>query len=335
MKKQLINEVARMKRLAGLITESQYEALTREGQLSEGIKTIDANSRDFKAEGDEDLKPTDLKPGVMISVIKYFGDKAEFEDNAGKFDRIEGNYIYWKTKSGKEKSWSHIEDLALVKNLEMTESQTNEIFGLGAKGSRKVNDIVKIKDSNADWRIEKFLGKTEFGEKYRVQRPGTDKVQDIYANQIVSESNLSEYQDLGQGDDRNYETKDHIYNTFKEWLEGLIERHGNEKKGSLGVAAQIKTLTKGNMDATPEDFIAQMMRWGSGTPKYINFYSEDGKIIGKGTYPYGEWDMTKGERGMGVVYPPTDETPSSLIYPKSDNETDKRSGYGDSFDRST
>jgi hypothetical protein len=134
-----------------------------------------------------------------------------------------------------------------------------------------------------------------------------------------------DYEDLGQGDDRNYDTKDHIYGTFKEWLQGLIERHGNEKKGSLGVADQIKKLTKDNMDATPEDFIAQMMRWGSGTPKYINFYSEDGKIIGKGTYPYGEWDMTKGERGVGVVHPPTDETPSSLIYP--DDEVGKSLGF--------
>jgi hypothetical protein len=143
--KKLINEqFKRMQLLAGLITESQ---------LNEGIKTIDANSRDFKVEGNEDLKPTDLKPGVMISTIKYFSDKAEFEDNAGKFDRIEGNYIYWKTKSGKEKSWSHIEDLALVKNLEMTQSeQTNELFGFGkSKGNPnnlKAGDEVTYTASN-------------------------------------------------------------------------------------------------------------------------------------------------------------------------------------------
>lgn len=136
----------------------------------------------------------------------------------------------------------------------------------------------------------------------------------------VAENEDGEYEDLGQGDDRNYETKDHIYNTFKEWLQGLIERHGNEKKGSLGVADQIKRLTKGNMDATPEDFIAEMKRWGSGSPRYINFYSEDGEIIGKGTYPYGEWNLAD---GTGTVHPPTDETPSKLIYP-DDEET---SGY--------
>ena len=131
MKKQLNEQFKRMQLLAGLITESQ---------INEGIKTIDANSRDFKVEGNEDLKPTDLKPGVMISTIKSFGDKAEFEDNAGKFDRIEGNYIYWKTKNGKEKSWSHIEDLALVKNLEMTQSEpTSESIDI----EKSVNEALR------------------------------------------------------------------------------------------------------------------------------------------------------------------------------------------------
>jgi len=147
MKKQnLSEEFLRMQKLAGILTESQ---------LNEGIKTIDANSRDFKVEGNEALKPTDLKPGVMISTIQSFGDKAELEEYAGKFDRIEGNYIYWKTKSGKEKSWSHIEDLALVKNLEMTQpEQTNELFGFGkSKGNPnnlKAGDEVTYTASNGN-----------------------------------------------------------------------------------------------------------------------------------------------------------------------------------------
>ena len=158
MKKQLNEQFKRMQLLAGLITESQ---------INEGIKTIDANSRDFKVEGNEDLKPTDLKPGVMISTIKSFGDKAEFEDNAGKFDRIEGNYIYWKTKSGKEKSWSHIEDLALVKNLEMTQSEpTSESIDI----EKSVNEALR--------KYRKLITKSQLNEAVKsidsntIQRTG-------------------------------------------------------------------------------------------------------------------------------------------------------------------
>jgi hypothetical protein len=114
---QLINEAKRMQLLAGLITESQ---------LNEGIKTIDANSRDFKVEGNEYLKLTDLKPGVIIAKNKSYSDKAELEGEAGEFEKVENDYIHWKTKNGKKQSWnaSYIDDLVLVKNLE--ESQLNE-----------------------------------------------------------------------------------------------------------------------------------------------------------------------------------------------------------------
>lgn len=120
--RNLIKEARLMQLRAGIITEDEYNEL----KMNEGIKTIDASKSRFEVEGNEDLKPTDLKPGVIISVIKSFRDREELEDNAGKFEKIEGDYIYWKTKSGRQKSWPHIEDLALVKNLEMTESQLNE-----------------------------------------------------------------------------------------------------------------------------------------------------------------------------------------------------------------
>jgi len=100
-----------------------------ESQLNEGIKTIDANSRDFKVEGNEEINPADLKPGTMITKIRSYHDKAELESEAGKFEKVENDYIYWKTKDGQEKSWraAYTADLALVKNLEMAESQKESV----------------------------------------------------------------------------------------------------------------------------------------------------------------------------------------------------------------
>ena len=127
---QLINEAKRFQKLAGLITESQ---------LNEGIKTIDANSRDFKVEGNEEINPADLKPGTMITKIRSYHDKDELESEAGKFEKVENDYIYWKTKDGQEKSWraAYTADLALVKNLEMAESQQESIEQVVNEALRK------------------------------------------------------------------------------------------------------------------------------------------------------------------------------------------------------
>lgn len=106
---QLINEAKRMQFLAGMINESQ---------LNEGIKTIDASKDRIEVSGNENLKPTDLKPGVMIAKNKSYRNKAELEQEAGKFEKIEGDNIYWKTKSGEEMGWSNINDLVLVTGLQ-------------------------------------------------------------------------------------------------------------------------------------------------------------------------------------------------------------------------
>lgn len=182
----LINEAKRFQKLAGLITESQ---------LNEGIKTIDASKNRFEVEGDEDLKPTDLKPGVIISVIKSFRDKEELEDNAGKFEKMEDGYIYWKTKSGKQKSWPHIEDLALVKNLEMTESQLDELFGLGSKPKFKIGDAVYVGSSN---QIPKIVSKVLSGGKYEIspftkKNPDGTYEYDETNSVVASENNLNPY----------------------------------------------------------------------------------------------------------------------------------------------
>jgi len=125
------------------------------------------------------------------------------------------------------------------------------------------------------------------------------------------------------------------YKDFNKWLEVLKQTHTSESNKSTGVSGQIQKLTKGEK-VTPEQFIAAIKAWSKGNT-YASFtYDEDkNKIVAAQSMPrieYGEWSL---ENGEGVVNPPSDVTPSSLIYPKSDNETDKRSGYGDSFDRST
>jgi len=157
---QLINEAKRFQKLAGLITESQ---------LNEGIKTIDANSRDFKVEGNEEINPADLKPGTMITKIRSYHDKDELESEAGKFEKVENDYIYWKTKDGQEKSWraAYTADLALVKNLE--ESQTNELFGFGKKSQFKPEQKVIYTASNGvtayngEYIVGKILSNGEIG----------------------------------------------------------------------------------------------------------------------------------------------------------------------------
>lgn len=83
----------------------------------------------------------------------------------------------------------------------------NELFGLGAKGKYKENDRVKIKDSNSDWRIDKFLGKTDYGEKYKATEIGGNKTEEIYGNQIVGGGmgeDMDMEEDMDMDEDSDY-----------------------------------------------------------------------------------------------------------------------------------
>ena len=171
---QLINEAKRFQKLAGLITESQ---------LNEGIKTIDANSRDFKVEGNEYLKLTDLKPGVIIAKNKSYSDKAELEGEAGEFEKVENDYIHWKTKNGGKKSWnaSYIDDLVLVKNLEIAESQLNEAETI------KVGAIYVYEHPKAGPVKVKALGASSYGDDHFTVEALEDKGEVKKGNQYNAE----------------------------------------------------------------------------------------------------------------------------------------------------
>ena len=107
----MTQEQLRMQMLAGIITESQYKS-----QLSEGIKILDANT--MKYEGNDDLKPSDLKPGTIVAKKKSYKDKAELEAYAGKVTTVDvDGKVEWTEKDGTRGAWLYIEDLVLVKNL--------------------------------------------------------------------------------------------------------------------------------------------------------------------------------------------------------------------------
>ena len=104
-------EQLRMQMLAGIITEGQYKA-----KLNEGIKILDANT--MKIEGNDDLKPSDLKPGTIVAKNKSYKDKAELEAYAGRVTTVDvDGKVEWTEKDGTRGAWPHIEDLVLVKNL--------------------------------------------------------------------------------------------------------------------------------------------------------------------------------------------------------------------------
>jgi hypothetical protein len=107
----MTNEQLRMQMLAGIITESQYKSM-----LTEGIKTLDANT--LKIEGNDYLKPSDLKPGTVVAKNKSYKDKAELEAYAGKVTTVDvDGTVEWTEKDGTKSGWNDINDLVLVKNL--------------------------------------------------------------------------------------------------------------------------------------------------------------------------------------------------------------------------
>ncbi len=107
----MTKEQLRMQMLAGIITESQYKSM-----LAEGIKILDANT--MKIEGNDDLKPSDLKPGTIVAKNKSYKDKAELEAYAGKVTTVDvDGKVEWTEKDGTRSGWPNIEDLVLVKNL--------------------------------------------------------------------------------------------------------------------------------------------------------------------------------------------------------------------------
>ena len=92
---------------------------TNSRMLNEELKFIDATDPiRLQKGGDQHLKLSDLVPGkTVIALNKHYSNKAELEDEAGTFIEVDENdYIRWKTKDGKEKVWSYIEDIAIIKN---------------------------------------------------------------------------------------------------------------------------------------------------------------------------------------------------------------------------
>jgi len=107
----MTQEQLRMQMLAGIITESQYKSM-----LAEGIKILDADT--MKIEGNDDLKPSDLKPGTIVAKNKSYKDKAELEAYAGKVTTVDvDGKVEWTEKDGTRSGWPNIGDLVLVKNL--------------------------------------------------------------------------------------------------------------------------------------------------------------------------------------------------------------------------
>jgi len=353
MKKQLINEVARMKRLAGLITESQYERLLKETQQF-SIKDIVAG----KARNNEENNSIeDYKEGMKVVPNMFYGSTDEVTENMGTVTGTSGGKVQYKKISGDDHAHAPA-DLIIITG----QATTNEIFGFGkSKGNPnnlKVGDNVTYTASNGNdgyngkYIVGKILssdsnGATigiykDTGEPHTSMKPEQKKVS-IYAKPAeLKESNLSEYEDLGQGDDRNYDTKDHIYGTFKEWLQGLIERYK-----SLG--ATVSEIGVDVNNVTPEEFVKAMYKKGNGKrydmqapidnpgrnvqQSYKAFSYQKPKIVaGQTLGKYGEWDMTAGKNGVGTVFSTSNTPKSPEVYTKSDNETDKRSGYD--FDRS-
>jgi len=76
----------------------------------------------------------------------------------------------------------------------ITESeQTNELFGFGG-GKLKPETRVKDKEGQ-EWKIDKFVKKTDTGEVYIVRDPtGSGRKKELYTNQftVVKESQLNE-----------------------------------------------------------------------------------------------------------------------------------------------
>ena len=158
----------------------------------------------------------------------------------------------------------------------------------------------------------------------------------------IAENEDGEYVDLGQGDDRNYDTAEHIHSNFNDWLKDLTERYK-----SLGTTVNEIGVDISNV--TPEEFVKAMYKKGNGKrydmqapidnpgrdvyQAYKAFSYQKPKIVaGQTLGKYGEWDMTAGKNGVGTVFSTSNTPKSPEVYTKSDNETDKRSGYA--FDRS-
>jgi hypothetical protein len=103
--------------LKKFLTENKLTTNSR--MINEELKFIDANDPAQKKGGNENLKITDLQPGkTVIALNKHYSNREELEHEAGTFVEVdEEGYIRWKTKSGKEKVWKYIDDIAIVTNL--------------------------------------------------------------------------------------------------------------------------------------------------------------------------------------------------------------------------
>ena len=103
--------------LKKFLTENKLTTNSR--MINEELKFIDANDPARNKGGDQHLKLSDLVPGkTVIALNKHYSNREELEDEAGTFVEVDENdYIRWKTKSGQEKVWRYIEDIAIVTNL--------------------------------------------------------------------------------------------------------------------------------------------------------------------------------------------------------------------------
>ena len=90
--------------------------LTEGRLLKEEMKTLDAETMEIS--GTEPLDASKLKPGMIMALNKHYSNKAELEDQAGKYTTtdVDGN-VKWVRKDGKQSGHPYIEDLVLVKNL--------------------------------------------------------------------------------------------------------------------------------------------------------------------------------------------------------------------------
>ena len=107
MKKQILSEeLRRMQKLAGIITEGYY--------MNEGVRSIDYKTFK-KVEGDH-IKVTDLVVGeTRVAANMYYNSREQLDQNSGVVSKIEGDRVTYDLNNGKRQTWD-IADLLLVTN---------------------------------------------------------------------------------------------------------------------------------------------------------------------------------------------------------------------------
>jgi len=107
MKKQILSEeLRRMQKLAGIITEGHY--------LNEGVRSIDYKTFK-KVEGDY-IKATDLVVGeTRVAANMFYDSREQLDQNSGVVSKIVGDKVTYELNNGQLKAWD-LADLILVTN---------------------------------------------------------------------------------------------------------------------------------------------------------------------------------------------------------------------------